>query len=424
MMTKRLPSTPERRNRRVYLAVPILLLLIGGIWLGSGTQQAPPPVSQTSTWVLIQPQDLENTLGLVGTIEPVQQATLAAPFNGLVDQVLAQEGQSVEAGQILLRLDPGQIEIQLRQAQSELLKAQREREQLQNWDSSPEVSRSRRALHAAQSSLANVQANLRDTRALFERGIVARMEVDNLTQQVQAQEQSLISAQEELRLIQARGQGEDRKIAEMNLSNAQARHQDLLRQVAQQDLKAPFAGFVIPAKSSDGSKPLSLQTGLQISQGTPLLTVVGLKQIQVLTQVSEMDVQQLQIGMPVRMTGDGFPGQTLQGRIASIAIQSSNSSGRGVSYDVRVAVDTPQSELKDKLRLGMSTRLTVTLWRMKDGLVIPAQALHTEPDGTNSVRWRANASSPAEQITIRPGKATLGGIQVQGLQPGEVYLPG
>ncbi|MBX6963166.1 HlyD family efflux transporter periplasmic adaptor subunit [Alcaligenes faecalis] len=422
-MTKRMHPKPERRHSKIYLALLIVLLLIGGTWLGLRTQPAPPPLS-SGTWLLIQPQTLENTLGLVGTIEPVQQATLAAPFNGLIREVLAQEGQNVAAGQTLLRLDPGQIEIQLRQAQSELLKAQRELEQLQNWDSSPDVARSKRALHAAQSSLANVQANLRDTRALFERGIVARMEVDTLTQQLQTQEQSLISAKEELRLIQARGQGEDRKIAEMSLSNAQARYQDLLRQVEQQDLKAPFAGFVIPAKSADGSKPLSLQTGLQISQGTPVLTVVGLEQIQVLTQVSEMDVQQLQIGMPVRITGDGFPGQTLQGQIASIAIQSNTTGGRGVSYDVRVAVDTPLSELKDKLRLGMSTRLTVTLWRMKDGLVIPSEALNTETDGTRSVRWRADASSPAEQIKVIPGKATLGGIQVRGLKPGEVYLPG
>lgn len=50
--------------------------------------------------------------------------------------------------------------------------------QLRNWISSPEVTRSRRTVQTARSTLGVTQANLRDTRRLFERGIVARMEVD------------------------------------------------------------------------------------------------------------------------------------------------------------------------------------------------------------------------------------------------------
>nr|WED69716.1 hypothetical protein PJ912_09090 [Pectobacterium colocasium] len=75
------------------------------------------------------------------------------------------------------------------------------------------MSRARRALSSARSTFSNTQANLRDTQALFERGIVARMEVDTLKQQIRSQEQDLNAAQEELKTVLARGNGEDRKIA-------------------------------------------------------------------------------------------------------------------------------------------------------------------------------------------------------------------
>ncbi|MFP1952169.1 hypothetical protein [Lonsdalea quercina] len=57
-------------------------------------------------------------------------------------------------------------------------KAQQGVYQLRNWISSPEVTRSRRTVQTARSTLGVTQANLRDTRRLFERGIVTRMEVD------------------------------------------------------------------------------------------------------------------------------------------------------------------------------------------------------------------------------------------------------
>ncbi|MBU9834556.1 hypothetical protein J1786_06955 [Rahnella sp. L72c] len=98
------------------------------------------------------------------------------------------------------------------------------------WSSSPEVSRARRAEQSARSTLITTQANLRETRALFTRGIVARMEVDALVQQELTQQQDLLSAQDDLRDVKERGQGEERKIAEMGLLNAQIRYQTLKAQ--------------------------------------------------------------------------------------------------------------------------------------------------------------------------------------------------
>ncbi|QKH36733.1 HlyD family efflux transporter periplasmic adaptor subunit [Achromobacter pestifer] len=405
---------------------PLLLMLLslaGGmlLWRPWKTDAAETEPA-TSEWVAVEPRLLEQRLGLVGRIQPSRQETLGAPFEGVIREVLAREGQSVDAGQVLIRLDPGKIDIQLRQAQAELLKAQREANQLRNWDSSSDVFRARRAVQTARTTLENTETNLRDTRMLFARGIVARMEVDTMAQLVRTQQQDLLAAQEELHIVETRGQGVDREIVEMELVNAQARHQALLAQRDRQAVTAPFAGFVARPSVPDGGKALSVQPGVLVSQGTPLLSVTGREHIQVLSRVEEMDLHRLRVGMPVQIAGDGFAGQVLGGHIESIAVQGNAMDVQGAAayYDVVASVDASLTDLSKHVRLGMSARLTVILYRNEQGIAVPPDALRIDADGASYVLYRATLDALPSKIVVKPGQAIAQGVEVQGLDVGYV----
>ncbi|MCA6927328.1 HlyD family efflux transporter periplasmic adaptor subunit [Pectobacterium carotovorum] len=411
--------------RRRHLIVLLLIVALGMLtWLlaGRANEQESAPQGQ---WLPVQPQLLENQLGLVGRIQAAKQTTLAAPFEGIIREVLVREGQRVEQGQTLLILDPEQIEIQLRQAQAEVLKTQREVQSLRQWEQSAEVSRARRAVSSARSTFSNTQANLRDTQALFERGIVARMEVDTLKQQIRSQEQDLSAAQEELRTVLARGNGEDRKIAEMELTNAQVRYQMLATQVERQTVKAPFSGFVVRPATPDNSKPVVIQPGLLVSQGAPLFGVIAQDRFQVATRVEETDLHQLQEGMVVNVTGDGFAGQTLTGKVASIDMQADAAEmlGSGAYYDVVVSLDTPLADLRQNIRLGMSARLAIIVYRNEHGIAVPAQAVQTDENGHAYVVYRPTADTPSKKINVTLGKTVAQGVEISGLEAGEVQVP-
>lgn len=414
-------SRLRRRHFRVLLPIVAFGMLI---WLLAGrtSEQENAPQGQ---WLPVQPQLLENQLGLVGRIQAAMQTTLAAPFEGVIREVLAREGQRVEEGQTLLILDPGQIEIQLRQAQAEVLKTQREVQSLRQWEQSTEVSRARRTLSSARSTFSNTQANLRDTQALFERGIVARMEVDTLKQQIRSQEQDVIAAQEELRTVLARGNGEDRKIAEMELTNAQVRYQVLAAQVERQIVKAPFSGVVVRPATPDNGKPVVIQPGSLVSQGTPLFGVIAQARFQVVTRVEETDLHQLQEGMVVNVTGDGFAGQTLTGKVASIDMQAeaADMSGSGAYYNVVVSLDTPLADLRQNIRLGMSARLAIIVYRNEQGIAVPAQAVRTDESGRAYVIYRPTADASPKKINVTLGKTVAQGVEIAGLEAGEVQIP-
>ncbi|MDA3136649.1 hypothetical protein HG619_16260 [Pseudomonas syringae] len=170
-----------------------------------------------------------------------------------MESVTATEGQRIERGQPLLTLDTSLLDIQLRSALSDELKAKRAVRELQGWANGQEVARAKRTLSTVQFNLIDSERKQKETQALFARGIVPRMELDTLDQQLQTLRLDLAAAHSELSETLKKGEGEYRQIAEMDLANAQSRYQSLLALKAQRELKAPFSGVVIRPRTAQES---------------------------------------------------------------------------------------------------------------------------------------------------------------------------
>ncbi|TBV17342.1 RND transporter [Stutzerimonas kirkiae] len=400
--------------------------MIGAVAYGLLHSGAETADSTAAQWLPAQPQPLENQLGLVGRIEAATRQTLSAPFEGVVQQVAVTEGQRVERGQHLLTLDTRQLDIQLRQARAELLKARRTVQEMRDWAHGVDVARARRAVTNAEFTVNNTESELADSRRLFERGIVARMEVESLEQQFRLQRLELTASQAELRAAQARGPGDNRQIADMELANAQACYDSLDALLAQRELRAPFAGIVLRPQKSDGpGAAVAVHQGQPVSQGAPLLELASLERINATARIEEVDLHQLSEGMDVQVTGDGFDGLTLRGRVLSIGAQAivADVYGDGSAYEVIVAIDPLAPEQQQSVRLGMSARLAVVTYRAESGLAVPAEALQQDQNGSTYVVHRKALNQPSRKVTVTPGRAVPQGVKVSGLEPGFVELP-
>ncbi|WP_297831697.1 biotin/lipoyl-binding protein, partial [Pseudomonas sp.] len=229
---------------------------------------AGPAAANTGQWLPIATAPLVQRLGVAGRIEPGSLQILTAPFDGVVEDKPVIEGQRVERGQLLLLLDTGLLQIQLRDSLAELLKARRAVQDLQGWASGQEMARARRALSTGQLNLNDTERKLEETSILLERGIVPRMEVDALKQQAHVQRLDVNAAQIELKDVGEKALGEHRQIADMQLANAQAKYQALLALEAQREVRAPFAGIIVrlPGNAADATaRPV--QQGARVSPG-------------------------------------------------------------------------------------------------------------------------------------------------------------
>ncbi|MBA2241455.1 MAG: efflux RND transporter periplasmic adaptor subunit [Chthoniobacterales bacterium] len=129
------PTAPPRKRARgavfkVILALVGLFLLIGGIkalqimtLIKSGSAMVPPATTVTSAKV--EQADWQPMMSAVGSIAPVQGATISAELAGMVTEIGFQSGRPVKKGDILLKLDAQAEQAQLRSAEAdaELAKA-------------------------------------------------------------------------------------------------------------------------------------------------------------------------------------------------------------------------------------------------------------------------------------------------------------
>ena len=74
------------------------------------------------------------------------------------------------------------------------------------------------------------------------------------------------------------------------------------------------------------------------------------------------------------------------------------------------------------MRLGMSARLAVTLYRNEQGMAIPPDALHLAADGSYTVQFRESPAAPVATVKVRTGNTVIQGIEVHDLPPGYVLL--
>lgn len=375
-------------------------------------------------WYPIAPGSLTNTLGLIGHVEAVEQKTLSAPFDGVLEKINVQAGDSVKAGDMLFTMGTLELDIQIRNALSELLKTKREVVRLKNWDQDPEVHRLRRQVSIATAVLNNSRKNLKETTELYDRGIVARNEVDNLRLQIQTQDQDLKNAREDLATLESRADKDSLQIAEIAFLNAQALYESLRNMALNYQVRAPFDGVIVPAKFFGGDKRVIVESGQHISQGNPVFSITGLKNFKVLAHVQESDISLLKEGMPVTVSGEGFGNVSRQGKITRIAFQNSSDQNSGglVEYEITVSLSPEQIKKINSIKLGMSATLEVLVYSNPHGIAVPPQAIMRDNDGNAYVLYRnAPHSSPVKR-PITTGKSVSAGIEVFGLESGEVLL--
>ncbi|MDR6712730.1 multidrug efflux pump subunit AcrA (membrane-fusion protein) [Pseudomonas hunanensis] len=165
-----------------------------------------------------------------------------------------------------------------------------------------------------------------------------------------------------------------------------------------------------------------VQQGQRVGQGMPLLALLDLSRLQVLAAVEERDLGQVQQGMPVSVSGEGFSGQVLQGRVVAIGLQARPGDGQGAWYDLLVELDAQPDPLALGVRLGMSAQVLVVVYRNEQGLAVPIEALRVGEQGERYVLYRAGADQPARRVEVGVGAAVIQGIEVQGLAAGYVLI--
>ena len=175
----------------------------------------------------------------------------------------------------------------------------------------------------------------------------ARAALDRLTPDA-AEEQAKLAALENAKAALAKLQPTvgDRAVLEAGVKAAQAARDLAAEQISAARLVAPFAGTVVS---------LDIAAGEYATPGTPILRLADTSAWQIETKdLTELNIAQVQEGMPATITFDAIPGLELSGRVSQIKPYGDTRQG-DIVYTVTITPD----QQDERLRWNMTAKVSI-----------------------------------------------------------------
>lgn len=341
------PQWRRHRRRRLRLALMLggllaVLLGSGAVWLAGGRYASTDDAYVRAAQVIV-----------------------STDVSGLVQSVEVREGQRVEAGQVLFRLDPLPFQIALDNAKSRLQEAALSVEAMK-----ADYRQLLSEIQAQQAQVALDQKQHDRTAVLVRDANASQAAFDQVRYGLQADQQKLSALQQAAQAQLAKLGGKaDIAVEEHPLyRQAKAELAEAERQLEHSVVRAPFAGVVTEVDNLQPGQMLVSQTAALTSMGA--VALVALDEPWVEAQLKETDMTYVKAGDPVTLTVDSYPDHAWHGHVESISpasgssfsvLPAQNSSGNWVKVvqriPVRIAVDRQAGD--PVLRAGMSVTVEI-----------------------------------------------------------------
>jgi len=305
---------------------------------------------------------------------------VSARVQGTVTEVPVRDNQPVEAGGLLLRIDPEPFAVRESAAASavsggaaDLVAAHKDVEaakvQLLQLSAGIQAARARTVFSSARLSQAARDAARMEQ--LFEKQVVSREALEKAQTDAETAKAQDDVAKEELRLAEAAIPTQKAQIAQREARVAQQQAQVRQREssLAEAKLLHRYTAVLSPVDGYVTRK--AVEAGQVVSPGQSLLAVAALDNVWVVANYKETDIERIRPGQEVEIRVDTFKGRKFKGTVDSIMAGTGsafalfppeNASGNYVKVVQRVPVKIVLSRGEDPdhiLRIGMSVVPTI-----------------------------------------------------------------
>lgn len=310
----------------------VVLLLLGLAGLAHWRLAAVEPVVVRLTTV--ERGDVASTAAntRAGTIKACQRSRLSPPMGGQVGQLLVDEGDRVQQGQVLLELWNEDQQARVSEARAKLTVA-------------------RAAVQEACYDAALARRELKRVQGLAARKLIADDSVDS------AQTRASISA------VSCR-----KAEAGVEVADAFVELQQSL--FAKTRLTAPFAGIIAAVNGEVGEYITPSPPGIPTP---PAIDLIADHCLYVSAPIDEVDAAAIALDMPVRISLDAFRGTSFAGRVSRIAPYVQELEKQARTVDVDATFDTLPEDIH--LLVGYSADLEIILEQHSEVLRIPTEAI-------------------------------------------------
>jgi HlyD family secretion protein len=278
-------------------------------------------------------RELVSTITATGNVRPRRQVNISADVMGRVTELNVEEGDEVERGDVLLRLDPSQTQAA--------------------------VSRARATLAQSRAQVAQQRANMLQAERELQR-LRGLRDRDASLVSTQALEEAETRLEVQVALLES---------AEYGVEQAQAGLDEVEDQLSRTTIISPISGRVTRLNIEEGETAV---VGTMNNPGSLLLTIGDLSVVEAVLAVDETDIPQITLGDSATVELDALPGRwyaAVVSKIGNSAIQAQQgTSGQGsVDYEVILTLLDPPAELRPDL----SATADIIVERRENALSVP-----------------------------------------------------
>lgn len=317
-----------RTLRRLLLLTLLSALMGAGIWW----MTRPEPVEVAVHEVARGTVEATLTNTRAGEVEACQRAKMATIAGGRIEWLGVEEGDRVEAGQVLMRLWRGDLDARTAVARAQLASA-------------------RQRVQEACTVAANAEREAARQAQLVKRGFVSASAEERARSDARARRATCDTAQADI------------ATAEAQVTATETDRQRLV-------LVAPFAGTVANISGELGEYATPSPPGVPMP---PAIDLIDDTCLYVKAPMDEIDAPKIQPGQPVRITLEAIPERVFEGRVRRVApyITTVEKQARTVAVDV----DFVHPDEARGMLVGYSTDVEIVLATRSEVLRIPTGAL-------------------------------------------------
>ncbi|MBN4001748.1 efflux RND transporter periplasmic adaptor subunit [Nostoc sp. LPT] len=412
--------------------------------------------------VPVAAQNVTLRITASGKVVPVQSVNISPKNPGVLSQLYVEQGDRIQQGQILARMDSASIEAQRSQYRANLAQSQAQLAEALAGSRPQEIAQARARLAQSQAQLAAAKAGNRPQEIaqsqsqvdaaqarvnytseqvkryqyLYKEGAEKKQLLDQAISDDKSARANLEEAKKRFSLVQSGTRNEeiDQRQAAVNearaalvlledgtrseeivqrqaaVASAEAQLKGVQVQLEDTIIRAPLSGIVTQKYAEPGAFVTPTTSASTSASATSSSIVAVARGLEILAQVPEADLGRIKQGQQVEIVADAYPDRVFKGHVRLIAPEAVVEQGV-TSFQVRIALDTGI----DKLRSGLNVDLTFLGDRVNNALVLPTVSIVTEKGKTGVLVPDAKNKPQFREVTvgaqIQDQTQILGGVK-------------
>ena len=403
-----------KKNRRALIALVLVVIVASAFMFVRRSNANTTSQFQTAT---IERGNLTTTIGATGTVRAKQTAVLIWQAAGTVESVNVQVGDSVSAEDVIALLSKTSLPQSVIMAQADLVDAQKAWDDLLN--SNTAQAESVIAVRDAQEAYDKAANWRNELNGKIHIKKIVYKKVGTRTIPVPkeyrgyADQATIAKADEDLALAKAKLDDARREYDRLTagstseIAAAQARVDAAQATLNLARVIAPFAGTVTESHSLNGD---------QVAAGAMAFRIDDLTNLLVDVEVSEVDINSVEIGQPVTLSFDAILGKEYHGEVVEAA-QTGTSVQGVVNFKLTVELIDAHEEVKP----GMTAAATITIRELQDVLLVPNRAARLV-DGSRVVYLLVDGQPVQTEISLGSSSDTMSVLVDGDVKEGDIII--